>query len=159
MNRLIFGLDDMVAQWASTQIDGQPDFRPCTAIGVAIGETIIAGVVYNNYRDHCIEWSIAATDKRWLTRRVLRAIMAYPFIQLGVRRLQSTCAKRDRKTRGQVLRLGFKYEGTARQAWPGGGDACCYSMLRHECRWLAAELSGEPVILNAEPIAAPAYVN
>jgi len=33
-------------------------------------------------------------------------------------------------------RLGFQLEGIHRQAWPMGGDALSFGMLKPECKWI-----------------------
>lgn len=137
MIRLVLGLDELVIKWVRAQLPGTLDFGPATAIGVADGTRLIAGVVYSNYHGHMIEVSVASTDRRWVSRNILRGLFAYPWQQLGVGRMQVTIAKRDKHTRKFVERLGFRYEGTGRKAWPDGSDACIYSLLRHEAeRWL-----------------------
>ena len=142
MIHLVFGLDRQVAQWVREQIPDRPDFGQCTAIGVAEDKRMIAGVVFNNYRGHMIEASIAATDPCWCNKTVLHAFFAYPWLQLKVRRLQVIVAKKNKHSRHFVERLGFKFEGLCRKAMPDGTDACVYSQLRHECRWLKEEKDG-----------------
>ena len=141
--RLVFGHDEYVAKWVQQRIPAAPDFGPCTAIGVADDNRLIAGVVYNNFHGYMVEVSMASIDPRWCNRRTMRALFKYPFEQLKVRRLQITMAKRDKKTRKLFERMGFKFEGTGRQAWPDGTDACVYSLLRHECRWLKETHDGK----------------
>ncbi len=140
MIRLIFGMSDLVAKWVQRQFPDAPNFDPCTAIGVADDNRLIAGIVYYNYYPHMLDASIAATDPRWCTRRVLRAIFAYPFLQLGVRRIQMSVPKRDKRSRRKLERFGFTLEGKQRAAMPDGSDAVGYSMLRHEAeQWLTKE--------------------
>ena len=80
---------------------------------------------------------MAATSGRWCNRRVIRALLAYPFEQLKVRRLEANVAKGNKRTRKLLLRVGFKFEGKRRAAMPDGRDAIQYSMLRHEAEhWL-----------------------
>ena len=136
MIRLALGLDELVAAWVSKQLPDAPDFGKCTAIGVVDGNRMIAGVVYNNYHGHMIEASIAAIDPRWCKRTILRAIFSYPFKQLGVTRLQVTIAKRNKRARRFVERLGFKFEGVGRKALPDGKDAAVYSILDNEVKWI-----------------------
>lgn len=61
--------------------------REYAAIGVARNGEVIAGVIYHNfipdYRG--IEISMAATSPRWATRENIKALLAYPFEQLGCR--------------------------------------------------------------------------
>lgn len=132
-----------MAEWASNGLFGVPDyFGNCTAIGVTHKENLIAGVVYNDYRKkpdgtpHSIEMSIYSIDRRWATRQNLREFFAYPFIRLGLKRVQTICSAQEE---GVILfnqRLGFIKEGTHRDAWHFGGDAISWSMLKDECPWL-----------------------
>ena len=134
--QLVVGHDAQVARWVQGQFPQIISFGDCTAMGVVDGNKIIAGVVYYNYHRHMIDASIAATNPRWCTRRVLRALFSYPFEQLGVRRIQMTVPKRDKQSRRALERFGFKFEGKRRGAMPDGSDATEYSMLREECKWL-----------------------
>lgn len=138
MIRLVVGMSDLVAKWVQRQFPDAPNFAPCTAIGVTDEDNrLIAGIVYNNYRDHMITVSMASTGRQWCNRRIIRALLAHPFEELKVRRLEANVAKRNKHTRKLLERAGFKFEGKRRQAMPDGSDAIQYSMLRHEAeRWL-----------------------
>lgn len=85
--RLIFGCDEEVAKWVAEQI---PRLRgnvlsPGTAIGIALGERLIAGVVYHDYRKNCenIQISMASVSPLWARRSVITALLHYPFVQLN----------------------------------------------------------------------------
>lgn len=138
---LLYGSDLFVKNWVAEKI-GHPNFGPSTAIGVMLGPTLIAGIVYSNYIESpsgdpvMVEASVVAIDKRWATRPVLRAIFSYPFIQLQVKRLQLTIPVESFGVRKFNEKLGFKYEGTCRKAHFLGGDVDVLSMLKHECRWI-----------------------
>lgn len=138
---LLYGYDKEIAAWVSQRIHGF-DFGLCAAIGVVINGNLVAGIVYNNFicspygHPISIEISMNSIDKRWCSRDNLNALLSYPFIQLGVKRVQCTCAKKDKSTRKFLERLGFTLEGVGRKAWPLGGDCTMYSLLQHECRWL-----------------------
>ena len=82
MNRMIFGADDYLKQWAAARI-GIEGFGPSASIGVQRDGEIIAACVYHDLRDGQIEASIAASSPRWATRSVLYGLFAYPFIQVG----------------------------------------------------------------------------
>lgn len=138
---LLYGEDAFVKLWVSDKI-GNPDFGPAVAIGVTRGLDMIAGVVYHNYINSpsgnpiMCEISMAATDKRWANKRTLRALFSYPFIQLGVERVQVSTPVESKHVRKINEKLGFVYEGTGRKAHFLGGDVDVLSMLKHECRWL-----------------------
>lgn len=135
--KLLFGHSDEIAAWVGEKL-GIADFGRCQAIGVVDGEAIIAGLVYNNYQKTVpsIEMSVASTDPRWMTRGTLDAAFRYPFVALGVNRVQATIRLKNRRARRMVERLGFTYEGKGREGGPGGCDVVVYSMLARECRWL-----------------------
>lgn len=140
--KLLYGCDEGVARWVSLQIMGYPSgFKDCTAIGVIDSEKIIAGVVYSgytegpNFKPITIEMSVASIDKRWCNRHNLRAFFAYPFIQLGLERVQTLCSANNEGVIMFNKRLGFTREGLHRKAWPLGGDAISWSMLKEECKW------------------------
>ena len=141
--QLILGHDEHVARWVQKQFPQIVSFGQCVAIGVARQDRLIAGVVYYNYHPHMIDASFAATDPRWCSRRILRAMFAYPFEQIKVRRLQVAVAKRDRRGRRMLKRVGFKPEGRRSAANPDGSDVIEYAMLRENCKWLK-EQNHEP---------------
>lgn len=145
MSTIIFDRDMEVGQWVASRI---PDvqtierFGDFTAYAFASDDLteIYAGVVYHNYRDHDIELVMAADDPRWATKGNIRAVFAYPFIQLGVARVTSICTKRNKRVRKLLEGVGFKREGVARRAIDGIQDAVIYGMLRSEAnRWLGVK--------------------
>lgn len=139
MSQLVYGHDDLVTAWVASHLNH--DFGPSSSIGVIVGEQLIAGVVYSNYIEGpygpvSIEMSIATTSPKWASRETLHRLFAYPFIQLGVKRVQASTARKNKEARRFLERLGFTFEGIARQAWPHGGDMAVYSMLKPECKWI-----------------------
>jgi len=83
-----------------------------------------------------IEMTVASISPRWASKGNLQAFFAYPFHQLGVRRVQAQTASENTKVRRFLERLGFQFEGIARLAHYQGGDAAFYSMLKSECRFI-----------------------
>lgn len=136
---LIYGADADVACWVADLIFDDPFAfgDKYTAIGVTDKGRLIAGVVYNNYHpEHMIEMSVASIDKKWANRHNLRAFFKYPFIDLGVKRVQTLCSAAEGDVVSFNQRLGFKKEGFHREAWPMGGDAVSFGMLKNECKWI-----------------------
>lgn len=140
---LLYGCNEGLCKWASMGLYGRDDGfdADSKAIGVVDGEKILAAVVYNNFLQRSdrsmlsLEMSIYSVDKRWATRQNLKAFFCYPFTDLGVGRVQTICSASDG---GVILfnkKLGFVQEGYHREAWPDGGDALSFSMLRGECKW------------------------
>ena len=87
---LLFGHDADVARWVAKRIPHMHggDFGPCVAIGVGSAErgTLYAGVVYHDYQKYYqnVQLSMAADSPLWATRATIRALLHYPFAQLGV---------------------------------------------------------------------------
>jgi RimJ/RimL family protein N-acetyltransferase len=125
------------------------DWGPCRAIGIAENGELIAAIVFNSYHWPNIEVSIASSSARWCTRRNLAAIFAYPFCQLGCRRVGAAVEAMNEPVRAFLCRLGFRQEGLLQCAFPPTrgnpeGHAAVFGMTRAECVWLG-DARHEPV--------------
>lgn len=132
--------DHRVSEWVGEKI-GLENFGPHEAIGIEDGGKLICGVVYSNFIQYqgkpiSAEVSIAAVNRKWCTRKNLKVLFSYPFLQLGVERLQATIALDNTEARDFNERLGFTVEGIGRKAYFDGRDCVVSSMLKHECRWI-----------------------
>lgn len=140
---LVYDQSALLCKWASLKLFNTDDgFDPAKAIGVKLGDNIVAAVVYNNYvtdmnnNPLLCEMSIVSVDKRWATRYNLRALFEYPFHQLKLKRVQALCSANDEGMQMFLKRLGFTHEGTHREAYRDGGDAMSFAMLKNECKWI-----------------------
>jgi RimJ/RimL family protein N-acetyltransferase len=118
---------------------GIDDFGALIAIGIVRDRNLIAGAVFNNFRQTNIEITFASTTPRWCTRGVLRGIFSYPFEQLGLARLTAVTESTNQSVRAFLCHIGFREEGVMRRGFPSGADAVIYGMLYEECRWLKRE--------------------
>lgn len=133
---VVYGKDAEIAAWVAARAPhAENGFEKYVAIGIEEGGEIIAGCVYNDYRGHAIHVSIASSTPRWASRRTLRALFGYPFLQLNVKRLTAYTGKSMTQVREFLEELGFVYEGTLRDGF-ADDDCVVYGMLRHECRWI-----------------------
>jgi RimJ/RimL family protein N-acetyltransferase len=142
--RLVLDQSEAVAAWVAArirQIDGAADFGPCSGIGVEAADgRALGGVVFHNYQPRfaSIEASFASASPRWLTRNLIRQIMAYPFDQLGCQRLTAITPKKARAARAFLDAFGFKREGVVRRGF-GNDDAIVSGLLKREweqSRWV-----------------------
>lgn len=148
---LIFGHDRALAHWAGARI-GIADFGPCAAIGVAHRNEIVAAAIYHAYRHPNIEVTFVTSSPRWASPGAVRAILRYPFVQLGCRRVTAITEAMNQPARAFLCRLGFQQEGYHPDALPSG-DAVTYGLLAHAAaRWIAEERSNGKV----DPTAADA---
>lgn len=138
---LVYGYNRDITGWVYKQLGFGTVSDDDKAIGIVVDDTLIGGVVYNDFRlgkdgPLSIEMSIATVDKRWINRNNLNALFAYPFIQLNVKRVQATTRADNAAVCRFLARLGFTFEGIGREAHPLGGDVAVYSMLQPECKWI-----------------------
>ena len=137
----MFGADREVAEWVRRRINHMPSvdaMMPCVSIGVAKGGRFVAGLVYNNYRQTDIQVTVAADDKRWCTREVMRKVHHYPFIQLGCLRVTCIVEEGNRPTLAFLEHWGFKREGVHPFLFPDGSAGVSLGLYRDRCRWLEA---------------------
>ena len=144
--RIILGRDDEVAEWVAQRIPhvgSSVAFGPCAGIGVLADDgSIIGGVVFNNWQPACrsVEVSFASDSPRWLTRRIIREILRYPYGQLDCNRLTSVTPRKATSARRFLEAFGFKREGLVREGF-GDDDAVISGLLRRE--WEASRFNQE----------------
>jgi RimJ/RimL family protein N-acetyltransferase len=141
--RLVLGQDAAVADWVARRIPHLGEgsaFGPCAAIGVEAEDgRPLGGVVFSNWQPKCrsIEASFASASPRWLTRRIIGAILSYPFEQLECQRLTAITPRRAKAARRFLDAFGFRREGLVRKGF-GDDDAVVSGMLKREwerSRW------------------------
>lgn len=116
-----------------------PFQRPLTTIGVADeDDRIMAVAIYNNYRyDSDIEVSFVSATPRWATQGNIRAMLFYPFGQLGVKRLSAITTKSNKRCRKLLTGLGFKQEGVHPFAGENQATAISYGMYSNSAqKWV-----------------------
>lgn len=85
-----------------------------------------------------MDFSIVTATPRWATPGNIRAMLHYPFIQQGVKRMTARTAKSNKRARRMLEGLGAVLEGTHPKAFDGVRAACSYGMMRDVAieRWL-----------------------
>lgn len=133
-SRLIFDESERIAKWCQERL---PDYigwsGPYQAIGYEVAGELKGGVVFTQYTVTNI--TLTTVLEAPLTRRFLRAVFYYPFLQLQVRRVTALINSRNRASRKLVEKAGFVKEGRLRDA-AVDDDVIVYGMLKRECRWI-----------------------
>lgn len=138
---VVYGYDKSVAAWASQHLGRPIGGDMPRSLAVYRGGEIIAAVIFSEYKHPDIHASIVSTTPAWATRRTLRHILRYPFVQLGCKRVTAVTEATNQPAREFLCRLGFRQEGVHTDATPSG-DAVSYGLLaRDAARWLAGEQS------------------
>ena len=89
----------------------------------------MAVAIYNNYRySSDIEVSFVAATPRWATQGNIRAMLSYPFVQLGVKRLSAITTKKNQRGRKLLTGVGFKQEGVDPFAGENKATAITYGL-------------------------------
>lgn len=133
--------DQRVMDWVAERIEGiEAGYRwpNASAIGLATETDIIAGMVVHDYSRASRNCQVvfAASTPRWATKGAIRAMLAYPFRQLGCERLTTIIAASNARSIRFNEGLGFKLEGVMRRGC-GDEDAMIYGLLREETpKWM-----------------------
>ena len=138
---ILIGADELVAEMVRSRIPQMRDksFGQCTAIGVIRRGVLVGGWVYHRYRGFDVMISAAFDGPGWALPGTIRSLFAYPFHQLGVKRISAWTGKKNRKARKALEDLGFVLEGVCKRGYDGLEDACLYGMCKEDCRWLKGE--------------------
>jgi RimJ/RimL family protein N-acetyltransferase len=139
MYRLIYGEDDRILPWALERT-GVVGFRhDARTIGYERDGDMVAVVVFDGFSDVDCNMHIASDGtRRWLTRELLTASFAYPFIQCGLRRVTALVPARNVDALRFDEHIGFRREGYHPCA-AKDGDLVSLGMLREWCRFIPRE--------------------
>lgn len=137
-------LNAMLLDWCASRLGQGCSFQMGSiAIGVADGDDLLAVAAFDNFRRSPtgaalnIECSIAADSPRWAKRSTIRAILSYPFCQLGVQRVTAFVQERNVRSIKFLNGIGFVREGFIRSSVDDGTGIYITGMLREEAkRWL-----------------------
>lgn len=114
--------------------------KDAVALGVVRHGKLLGGAVFDQFTEYQgqrnIVMSAAFDSPAWCTRKTMRRLYGYPFLQLGCRRMTTITRADNVAARSADERMGFKQEGVIRCYFPGDVDAILYGMLREECRWI-----------------------
>lgn len=138
---ILIGADELVGELVRSRIPHMQDgaWGPFKALGVVRNGKLVGGVVYHGYRVFDIQMSCAFDQVGWALPRTVRALLAYPFVDLGVQRVSAFTGRKNKKARKLLLDLGFTLEGVAKLGLDGFEDAFAFALLKEQCRWLKAD--------------------
>lgn len=112
-----------------------------TALAKVDSKGIACGVIYDNFTPgvngiHDCRMHVSARPGAiFATRDFVRHAFAYPFIQLGCRRVTGLVPRKNKKARRFDEHLGFEFEACIKEAIPGD-DIIVYRMFADKCRWI-----------------------
>lgn len=136
MSRIIYpGEDDArIGAWVGERI-GVTDWGRFKAFGVERDGGLVAGIIFNRYSWPDIAMHVAGEGGHWLSRELLTQLFYYGFHVCNCRRITGLVNANAENVLEFDRKIGFVYEGRARQAAPDGSDMIILGMLRDECRF------------------------
>lgn len=130
---------DELLEWAAARYDDNAIDSDTHAIGVEVDGAIQAVAMYNCFTDiSCNIHVVSDGGRRWASRTFLREAFAYPFIQVGLKRLTALVPAKNTDALTLDLRLGFQVEGRMAEA-TDNDDLVVLGMLRRNCIWIPEE--------------------
>lgn len=134
MRRLVFD-ENRVDAFVRQFVPGAslPGFR---AVGLERDGDLTAGILYENFNDSNVWCHIAALPGgHSMNREFIESIFAYPFEQLGLRRMSAYVKESNTAVRGFMNNLGFRCEAVLEGAGDGGENMMVYVMKKEWCRY------------------------
>ncbi len=135
--RIVADTDGSIAKWVCDGL--KEDTRWIggnVTMGIVFDGKLIAGIIFNDIRHGRDVWlTIYSTNKRWCTRRVLRAVFDLAFDVMDCKRISLFVSKDNEPSINLVEGLGFVREGLLRQYRDNGDDCFVYGMLKPDCKW------------------------
>lgn len=134
---VIYGMDNLVARWVAKRIPSYQVSPGSRAIGIAKGDDLVAGVVYERWNGVHIEASIAAErGSAWASRSALFAMFYYPFVTLNCEAISVLVPASNLESMNLATKLGFEPEALIKYAAHDGSTLVVLKQFREQCRWL-----------------------
>lgn len=134
--RLVYGEEQRLLPWAAERIGIRSFRRDAYTIGLERDGELTGVVVFDTFSSGDCHMHVASDGTgNWLSKELLAAAFAYPFIQLGVRRVTSPIAASNVRALAFNEHLGFRREGLHPHG-AADGDLVTLGLLRTNCRFL-----------------------
>jgi len=134
--KVLRGHDRTVAQWVEARMDGRCVF-PHAALGIIDDNGVLrGGFVLAFHTPTTADLTLYAPLA--LTHGVMRGFFRWCFLECGVRRLQIATTRSNKTIKRGAPKMGFKFDGVAKDYYDVGVDALRYAMMADDCRWIRA---------------------
>jgi|DEB19_MinimDraft_2_1074335.scaffolds.fasta_scaffold27836_2 RimJ/RimL family protein N-acetyltransferase len=138
MATVIYGQEDRLLPWAAERI-GITFRRDAYSLGLEKNGKIVAVVVFDTFSacDCCMHIASDGT-KAWMNKGLLLATFAYPFTQLGFRRVTAMVPAKNTAALAFDENIGFVREGFHPHGCPDD-DLISLGLLKENCRFVTKE--------------------
>lgn len=136
---VIYGQEDRLLPWAAERIGLGQFRRDAYTIGLERDGELCAVVVFDTFTECGAHMHIASDGTgRWMNKELLVRSFAYPFVQLGLRRVTGMVPAKNAEAIAFDEHLGFEREGLCRNALPDD-DIVVMGLLKQNCRFIPKE--------------------
>ena len=97
---------------------------------------LVGAVLYEGWSGPNIIMHAAGVDGHWISKDLLKTAFAYPFNQLGCKRITAWLEASNLKSQRLIEHLGFIQEATLEGAATDGSDVILYRMWKEDCRFI-----------------------
>jgi hypothetical protein len=127
---------DLQRVWSLVNaMTGVPMSSTAKGIGLERDGEIVAGTLFVDWNGSTNIWMHGGKRPGvFLPRSFWRCVFAYPFDEVGVRRVSAWVDSSNMAARRLNEHLGFSYEAVLRDAGADGGPAFIMVMRREDCR-------------------------
>jgi RimJ/RimL family protein N-acetyltransferase len=135
--KTVFSEQEKMVKWIEAQAKlPSGTFSDAKCIGVEKDGNIVAVLAYHDFKSDIngnifqCEISGISIDKRWLNRHNLKEFYAYPFIQLGLKRVQMLVSVKNKGVNNLLPKLGFSKDGLLKKGYYDLSDAFLWSIVK-----------------------------
>jgi len=131
---VLFGADEVVAEWVQARLKGTKAHAPYVALGVVndAGDKLLGGCVFFNAEERDIQFAVVMEPGCAWKVRALARCAAYVFNQLGIERITAMIEIKNKRSIRFVEGMGFVREGVKRRSAPDGGHVGVFGLLRKD---------------------------
>lgn len=124
-----------IVEWVADRFQRHRGFfGPSEGIAVVKNASILAAVVFNKFDGDNVHGHIYSDGKKsWATRRFLREIVHYPFVELGAKTITATADAVNADSINFLLHFGFR-QSHPHETMP---EKWVFVLRKEDCRWLA----------------------
>lgn len=138
---VIYGQESRLLPWACERIGVASFRRDAYTIGLERDGELVAVVVFEDFSECDASIHIASDGTgRWMNKELLIKTFAYPFIQLGLRRLTGRVPAKNKVALRFDENLGFVQEGICKHALKDD-DLVILGLLKENCRFIPKGVS------------------
>lgn len=137
--RLIYGEEERLLPWACERTGTRQFRRDAYTMGLEREGVLVAVVVFDGFSECDANIHIASDGTgHWMNKELLISTFAYPFIQLGLKRLTGLVPAKNEQALEFDKNLGFVEEGYHPNSLPDD-DMITLGLQRSACRFIPKE--------------------